>query len=931
MNYKKLLYYIFLSAGFSLFIGNGHLFAQVTNNKESFEEIAEHWFYGIDKFESVAGVTKEDFAVFNRFSKNSLDSLRADFSQKIHAGKITLANAKDYDEVLAKALTTVYARFKKIEQLYPSSVAEYRNYHTPMTAQVCDSGCDNINFATGDLTGWYAYYACNNSSSVANDIVYTVGGLAGAVKHAANDTWTSYMDAIPYYNTFPNPSPDYQVNITSGGRGDYLVPSIPVVSPFGGNYSVMLGDSTLPNFGVAVLSQTFKVSSANANFTYQYAVFLEHPVLPTPHNYYQQPFFKVAVLDEHNDTIPFCGEYTVVSSSGIFGFKAVYYPPSDDSVYYKDWTQVNVPLTKYIGQCVTVVFEVGDCSLGGHFGYAYVDASCGPLSVLSSSQNFCGQDSITLTGPAGEGRYKWTGPIGGIRGNDTIRIINIDSVGTYTCVVTPYTGATCNDTLTINIGKVAGPPPHPNFTADTGCVGLPTSFLNTSTPIAGATFYWDFYNNGNYEDSTVNPTWTYNQPGIYQVKLQEFHNGCGMDTVINIVIDSISNSAFIADTVCYLNSTAFTNTSTGGITYYWNFGDPPTGVNNTSTIVNPTHTFSAPGTYTVSLIAKHHNWCNDTVKQRVVVLALPVASITGSDSICYGSSEILTAGGGLSYSWNTGATTSTITVNPTGPTTYTVTVSNGKCSNDTTYTVYIKPKVNGTLTGSNICLNDTVHLMATGGGTYLWSNGATSSSISVPIKSMGDTAYSVTISNGGGSCLTINKTIVIYPLPADSACCNAVIYSGDSVVLSGGGGAKYYWLPPTGLSCDSCPNPIASPTSTTTYTLVTTTNRGCSVSSAVTVDVEIPCDDFFVPNVFTPNGDKVNDTYLIKVKFMSAYEITIFNRWGKQVFYSTDSNAPWDGNIDGSPAAAGVYYYIIRATCEDGNSFKKVGYLQLIR
>ena len=931
MNNKKLLFFTFFAAVFTLLVGNQQAFSQVITAKESFEEISGHWFYAVDKFESTAGVTKEEFAVFSRFSRKTMDSLRADFTRNINNGTVTVANAKDYEDVLAKALTILYKKFEKIEQLYPSSVNEYRNYHAPMLSQVCDSGCDNINFASGDLSGWYAYYACNNSSSDARDIVNTVGGLAGAVKHAANDTWTSYMNARPYYNTTPNPSPDYQVNITSGSRGDGLVPSIPVVSPFGGSYSVMLGDSTLPNYGVSILSQTFKVSSANANFTYQYAVFLENPQHPTPHTYYQQPFFTVAVLKGPDDTIPFCGEYTVVSQGGEPGFHAIYYPPGGDSVYYKNWTIVNVPLTKYIGQCVTVVFEVGDCSLGGHFGYAYVSASCAPLSIISTSPNFCGQDSITLTGPAGEGEYRWTGPIGGIRGSDTLRQINVDSTGTYTLIVTPYTGATCNDTLTITLGKKLGPPPYPNFTADTGCVGMSTSFLNRSNPIRGANFYWDFYNNGNYEDSTVNPTWRYAQPGVYQVKLQELYNGCGMDTIINVVIDSISNSAFMADTVCYLNTTTFDNISSGGSSYYWNFGDPPAGVNNTSVNVNPTHTFSAPGTYTVSLIAKHHDWCNDTVKEQVIVLPLPVATITGTDSICYGTFDTLKATGGTKYKWSTGATTSSISVNPTAPATYTVTVNNGICSNDTTFTLYIKPKLTGTINASSVCLNDTVHLSATGGGTYLWSNGATTSSISVVASSTSDSTFSVLISNGGKSCLDIDTSITIYPLPSNTACCNDTIYSGNSIVLNGSSGNSYYWLPPTGLSCDTCPDPTASPTVTTTYTLITTTKNGCQASSALTVDVEIPCKDFYVPNVFSPNGDGVNDTYLIKVEFMSAYEITIFNRWGKKIFYSTNPDAPWDGTIDGAKAAAGVYYYLIRATCENGKYFQKDGYLQLIR
>lgn len=926
MNYKKLHFFTYFLAGFLLLVGNQQTFSQSAVAKESYEDIYQHWLFALDEFRATANVNKQDFIIFRRFSETSMDSLRGDFIQKIGSGKITLANAKDYEAILLKNINGIYEKFENIKKLYPSSVEEYGHYMMPSLTQVCDSGCDNINFATGDLSGWYAYYGVNESNTAENIITNITGGLAGPVKHAANDVLTSTPG---YYNTSvgPNPSPDYQVNITSGSRGDALVPSIPVVSPFGGNYSVMIGDSTLPNYGVSILSQTFKVTSTNANFTYQYAVFLENP---SSHTYYEQPFFKVAVLDQADDTIPFCGEYTVVSKGGIPGFKSIYYAPSGDSVYYKNWTIVNVPLTKYIGQCITVIFEVGDCALGGHFGYAYVDASCAPLSIISTSPNFCGQDSITLTGPAGEGEYRWTGPIGGIRGSDTLRQINVDSTGTYTLIVTPYTGATCNDTLTISLGKKLGPPPHANFTGDTVCVGSSTAFTNLSNPIGGANFYWDFYNNGTYEDSSVNASWRYNQPGIYQVKLQEIYNGCGMDTLLNIVVDSDVVPAFLADTICAKDTVFFTNETTGATAFKWNFDDPPSGINDSSRNADPYHIYNTAGTYTVTLTGKNSGCYNSIVKS-VTVLPLPVPAITGTDSICYGTSATLTASGGIKYTWSTGATTSSITVNPTAPTTYTVTVSNGKCTNDTTFTLYIKPKLTGTINASSVCLNDTVHLSATGGGTYLWSNGATTSSISVVASSRSDSTFSVLISNGGKSCLELDTSITIYPLPLDSACCSDTIYSGNSVVLNGGYGNSYYWVPPTGLSCDTCPDPTASPTATTTYTLITTTSNGCRSSSEVTVDVKLPCKDFFVPNVFTPDGDGVNDTYLIKVEFMSAYEITIFNRWGKKIFYSTNPDAPWDGTINGLPAAAGVYYYLIKATCENGKYFQKDGYLQLIR
>ncbi len=932
MSYKKLPSLTLLFASCLLVFSSLRLSAQTVITPQKFEDIYEHWFYSMDKFQLAAGLNKEDLGVFTRFSEKKIDSLRGNFMQLINSGKVTSDNVNVYEDVLADKLSGIYKKFEIIKSLYPSSVEEYRN--VALQPQACASACDNIDFESGNLSGWNAYYGVNESSTTAFVTALLTGGPAGAVIHAANDTLTS---TTGYYNAGSvgkNPRPDYQINITSGTRGDALVPSIPVVSPFGGKYSVMVGDSTQVNYGVASLSQTFLVGASNANFTYQYAVFLANP----NHNYFQQPTFKVAVLNG-TDTIPFCGEYTVVSGRGTQKFDSVEYhdtyplAPNDTAtfwVYYKNWTIVNVPLTHYIGKCVTVVFQVSDCGLGGHFGYAYVDASCSPLDIISSSQNFCGQDSIVLTGPGGEGHYYWTGPTNGIRSNDTLRQISVDSAGTYTLVVTPFTGATCNDTMTITIGKVAGPPPHPNFTADTGCAGLSTFFNNTSNPIAGAKFYWDFYNNGNYEDSSVSPTWTYNLPGIYQVKLHEIYNGCGMDTTITIVVDTTVGSAFIADTICYPDTTHFANGTVGATSYYWNFGDPSSGVNNTSGNTNPSHFFTAPGTYTVALIGKHKGWCNDTAKRTVVVLARPKPILTAADSICSGSTTTLTASGGTIYTWSTGATTSSITVSPTVPTTYTVSVSNGKCSVDTTVKVNIRPVTTGTIAGNNTCFGDTIHLVATGGGTYLWNNGATTSSIWVVADSTYDTAYSVTIANGG-ACVTLNKSIVIYPLPNGFVCCDTTIFAGSSVVLSGSGGVKYYWIPPTGLSCDTCPDPIANPTVTTTYTLVTTNSNGCSSDAKVTVTVDIPCKDFFVPNVFSPNGDNVNETFLIKVIYMSSYEIWIYNRWGKQVFHSQNPDNPWTGDISGSPASQGVYYYIIKATCETGNSFEKHGFLTLIR
>ncbi len=127
------------------------------------------------------------------------------------------------------------------------------------------------------------------------------------------------------------------------------------------------------------------------------------------------------------------------------------------------------------------------------------------------------------------------------------------------------------------------------------------------------------------------------------------------------------------------------------------------------------------------------------------------------------------------------------------------------------------------------------------------------------------------------------------------------------------------WSPPSALSCTNCPNPIATPTTSTLYYI----NKNiCGASSKDSVMVTVnDCDDteYFVPNVFTPNYDDVNDTWGVKfsnIKYIKNFQIHIYDRWGLLV-YSTnpDINTPnskWDGHTSaGSECSAGVYFYVI--------------------
>ena len=93
------------------------------------------------------------------------------------------------------------------------------------------------------------------------------------------------------------------------------------------------------------------------------------------------------------------------------------------------------------------------------------------------------------------------------------------------------------------------------------------------------------------------------------------------------------------------------------------------------------------------------------------------------------------------------------------------------------------------------------------------------------------------------------------------------------------------------------------------------------------LDVKVLESSLDVPNVFTPNGDGVNDEFRVAFKSLATYSCQIFNRWGRLVYKSTDPGKGWDGTINGKPAAPGAYYYVIQATgTDDDDEGKPVKY-----
>jgi gliding motility-associated-like protein len=157
---------------------------------------------------------------------------------------------------------------------------------------------------------------------------------------------------------------------------------------------------------------------------------------------------------------------------------------------------------------------------------------------------------------------------------------------------------------------------------------------------------------------------------------------------------------------------------------------------------------------------------------------------------------------------------------------------------------------------------------------------------------------------------------------------DVTIGEGESTQLQAVGGVGYSWSPSSGLSGSAIPDPVASPTATTTYN-VTTTIDGCEFTDQVVVEVRRLIEP---PNTFTPNGDGKNDAWLIPgIAGYPGAVVNVHDRWGQRVFTSNGYREPWDGTNGGGALTDGTYYYHIQLSQAGSGSTPYTGFVSIIR
>lgn len=192
-----------------------------------------------------------------------------------------------------------------------------------------------------------------------------------------------------------------------------------------------------------------------------------------------------------------------------------------------------------------------------------------------------------------------------------------------------------------------------------------------------------------------------------------------------------------------------------------------------------------------------------------------------------------------------------------------------------------------------------------------------------------DVTLTATDASGASSQVKFTVNVVASSEPLISFASNPSIFYGSNTRLSpivNGDVISYSWSPSVGLSDPSIKNPVASPPVTTTYTLTAVAPGGCVVSTDVTVKV---VGQIVIPNVFTPNGDGVNDLWdIAHISDYPGCTVDVFSRGGQLVFHSMGYSKPWEGIYNGNKLPTGPYYYVI--DLKDGRQ-KISGQVTLIR
>lgn len=591
--------------------------------------------------------------------------------------------------------------------------------------------------------------------------------------------------------------------------------------------------------------------------------------------------------------------------------------------------------TQTVSPTTTTTYNVTSSSTSGCPGVGSIEIIVNPLPNVQAGNDItvCEGDQVTLSATGTATNYTWnngvtngvpftppngitsytvTGELLGCEEQDEI-IVTVQPEINFTVNGTDPSGCNINDG-TITISNL---PPNQSIDVSFTVNGTPVGPTNYTSDGAGNVII----NNlgaGNYSDFEIN------------------FNSCASLNNTSVTLTNPNGPTVTApadQTICVGDEITLTaNASNGTISWSGGITDgvpftPPLGVN----------------TYTVTV---DDNGCTNTDQVTITVNGPTVTIDNVQNPSCFnsddGSATANALGGSdpYTYQWSpSGGNAATASGLGSGVYTVTITDADGcNASESITITAPDEIVLDGTTTPSE-CGEETgsINVTASGGAggfTYNWNPNVSTSANATNIPS-GDYEITVTDANGCSEVITLTveqlNNIDVFIIPD-----NATIDYGQSVILNVETDptstiVSYSWSPSDGLSCTNCGDPTATPNQTTTYTVNIVTDEGCEGQAQITIEVIRECEETFIPTIFSPNNDNVNDELCIIGDCVDEIELSIYNRWGERVYQTSDPASCWRGNHRGRPVNSGVYSFKASIVLIDGTNIEEAGSITLVR
>ncbi|WP_426430415.1 Ig-like domain-containing protein [Winogradskyella sp. HB-48] len=509
---------------------------------------------------------------------------------------------------------------------------------------------------------------------------------------------------------------------------------------------------------------------------------------------------EMPIAEAGNDQTICEGDTVILTASG-----------GDNYLWSNGETTASISVTPSADTTYTVEVTSNNCSSTDD-----ITVFVNPLPTITVSNDVTIMEGETTTlSVTGSDNYLWS------TGETTASIDVSPSVTTtYTVSSTSVNGCTSNGEVTVTV--------VPELIADAGeDVEICNGEQATLTASGGINYTWST------GETTAQITISPNTTTTYTVTVEDGFGNSDSDSVTVNVLESPDIS--VSGDVTIMSGESASIFATGGDNYLWSTGETTDII-----VVSP----SVTTTYTV--VSTNQN-CQDTEQVTVTVVPELIADAGDDVEICNGNEVVLTASGGINYTWNTGETTAQITVSPNTTTTYTVTVEDNFGNSDTDEVTVVVNDLPILVVTEDLTIieGESVQLTVSGSSTYLWSTGETSATILVTPNTT--TTYTVT-----GTTATCSSqaqvTVTVEALLVVSAGQDEHVCEDDAyeVVLTASPGDSYLWS--TGETTQSI---IVSPLSTTTYA-VTVTSGTQEDSDEVTVFVDPN------PDVVILNGESVD-------------------------------------------------------------------------